>query len=365
MIAPTPPSARFRAAAQPGGFTLVEMVVTVAVMSVIMLGIGSAMIIAGHAVPDAGNPAAAGIAAAQVADQITTELQYATAINSYTANVIEFRVADRDGNDVPETIRYEWSGTPGDPLTRQYNSAAPVTMLDDVYEFNLAYDLTTTTTETPQGNESAETLLTSYHSDYYQDGRDVKSDRWRGQYFLPSLPADAVSWKVTRVRFYAAVKGYATGQCKVRLQLPTAGEVPSAVVLEEKTLLESTLNPYYFTLQEFDFSNVTGLSPAQGLCLVLKWISGNEACQILIRESGVPAASAGFMRSDNQGVAWTEYSDQSLLFWVYGTVTTEGEPQIESSYYLDRVDIKLQQSDAAQSIVQTGVKVLNRPEVVQ
>jgi prepilin-type N-terminal cleavage/methylation domain-containing protein len=160
VISPTQQSERFRAPARCRGFTLVEMVVTVAVMSVIMLGVGSAMIIAGHAVPDAGNPAAASIAAAQVADQITTELQYATAINSYTANVIEFRVADRDGNDVPETIRYAWSGTPGDPLTRQYNSAAPVTMLDDVHEFTLAYDLTTTTTETPQGNESTETLLT-------------------------------------------------------------------------------------------------------------------------------------------------------------------------------------------------------------
>jgi len=365
MMSPASPSHQFRIATESGGFTLIEMVVTVAIMSVIMLGLGSAMIIAGHAVPDAGNPIGAGIAGAQVTEQIATELQYATTINSYTSNAIEFRVADRDGNDVAETIRYAWSGTAGDPLTRQYNGASLVTVLDDVHEFHLDYDLTTTTTETPQGNESAETVLASYHSDYYQDGRDVEDDQWRGQYFLPSLPADAVSWKVTRVRFYAAVKGYATGQCKVQLQLPTAGAVPSGVVLEEKTLLESTLSSYYYTLQEFDFSNVTGLSPTQGLCLVFKWISGNEACQLLIRESGVPSASAGFMRSDDQGATWTEYSDQSLLFWVYGTVTTGSTPHIESSYYLDRVTLKLQQGDDTQAIVQTGVRVFNRPEVVE
>lgn len=347
------------------GFTLIELVVTIAITSVIMLGIGSAMLIAGRALPDADNPAAASVTAGQAIEQMVTELQYAATIIDSDATLIEFTVADRDADNVDETIRYEWSGTPGDPLTRQYNGGALVNLVDDVRQFDLWRDVETSTTEVPQGNESSETLLASYYATADQAGRDVKADRWRGQYFLPSLPADTVSWKVTRVRFYAAAQGAVTGRCQVQLQLPTIGEFPSGTVLEDKTLQESTLSPLYWSLQEFTFSNVSGLSPEHGLCLVLEWVSGTEACQVLIRDEDAPPAAPGFMRSTNQGIAWTRYSDQSLLFWVYGTVTTEGEPLIESTYYLDRVTVTLQAGTDAQSTVQAGVRLLNRPEVTQ
>jgi prepilin-type N-terminal cleavage/methylation domain-containing protein len=364
VIAPTPPCERFRAPARRSGFTLVEMVVTVAIMSVIMLGIGSAMIIASHALPDAGNPAGASLAAAQVADRITTELQYAIAINSYTANVIEFQVADRDGNDVSETIRYAWSSTPGDPLTRQYNSAASVTILDDVYEFKLAYDLTTTTTETPQGNESAETLLMEYTSTQDLHDYPIKDAERYAQYFFPTLPGDAVSWKVTRARFYAKADGANDGQYSIQLQSPTAGTAPSGVVIEAKPAFESSLLEGY-TQQEVLFSNVSGLSPQEGLCLVFRWIANGTACQLQSQDRNVATPNSYLAKSTDREASWSTLTDQSLLYQVYGTVTTAGEPQIESSYYLDRVDIKLRQSDAEQSIVQTGVRVFNRPEVVQ
>ena len=97
----------------------------------------------------------------------------------------------------------------------------------------------------------------------------------------------------------------------------------------------------------------------------MKHVSGTEACQILIRDDNVPSSIAGYMRSDNQGVTWTQYTDQSLLFWVYGTVTTVGEPQIQSTYALERVAISLQAGADDRSVVQTGVRLLNRPEVIQ
>jgi hypothetical protein len=50
-------------------------------------------------------------------------------------------VADRNNDAVDETIRYEWSGTPGASLTRKYNVAAAVTVLSDVNEFGLSYEV--------------------------------------------------------------------------------------------------------------------------------------------------------------------------------------------------------------------------------
>jgi prepilin-type N-terminal cleavage/methylation domain-containing protein len=346
------------------GLTLVELLVSMAITAVIMLAVGSSMLIATKAMPDASSAANSTITAGEVAEQLAAELQYAVSVLDRSANMIEFTVEDRDGDDVAETIRYEWSGTPGDPLTRQYNSGSVVDILDRVQEFDLSYDLQTISEEIPQGNESAETLLKSNNSyeDFFNYG--ITSTQWYGQYFLPSLPGDAVSWKVTRVRFKARTDGAADGECKVQLQLPTAGNSPSGVVLEEKTLLESTLL-WYYTTQEFAFSNVSGLSPQQGLCLVFRSISGGTACRLLGQDEDVYTSNISLLKSTDRGATWSTRYDESLFFWIYGTVTTVGEPHIQKTYYLTTAQIKLRTGTDGQSAVQTRTTLLNRPEVTQ
>jgi prepilin-type N-terminal cleavage/methylation domain-containing protein len=345
------------------GFTLIEMVVTVAILSVIMLGMGSAMIIATRALPEAENPAAAAIAAGSAAERLATELQYAVSINDSNATAIEFTVADRDDDDVAETIRYEWSGTPGDPLTRQYNGATAYEVLADVSQFELSYDLKTASVETQSPTESAETSLSSYSVGTDLGDYDVTSTGWYAQYFLPSLPADAISWRVTRVQFRACKSGGSTGESRVQLQSAATG-LPSGTVLEEKTFLESTLTSSY-TAREFCFSTVTDLSPDEGLCLVFKWIADSTACTIEGQTSGAAPADGYLLTSADGGGSWSLQSGQSLLYAVYGTVTTPGEPQVETTHYLGGANLTLQAGSDNQTTVQTGVRALNEPEVIQ
>ena len=125
------------------GATLVELLVSIAITTVLMLAIGSAMLIATQAMPNANGPANQIIVASEVAEQLATELQHAISVNSRSATMIEFTVADRDADQVPETIHYEWSGTAGGPLTRQYNGGSIIEVLDSVRQFNLSYDLET------------------------------------------------------------------------------------------------------------------------------------------------------------------------------------------------------------------------------
>jgi len=346
------------------GFTLVEMVVAVAVTSAIMLSLASAMLIAGRAMPDASSPAGACVAAAEAVEQMVTELQYAVSIDQRSANRIEFAVADRNADDVPETIRYEWSGTSGAPLTRQYNGGTVVNLLTDIREFNFSYDLKTITTEVPLANESAETKLVSYNSTQDLHDYPIKDTEWYGQYFLPVLPADAISWKVTHVLMYAKQDGPADGEARVQLQLATAGKYPSGIVPEEKTLLESALLSGYLE-HEFTFSSTDELAPQQGLCIVVKWIANGTACKIRGRDKNVTASNLALAKSTNRGASWSALPNQSLLFTVYGTVTTAGAPQIQNTYHLNGVQIKLRAGSDGQSLVQTNVRALNGPEVTQ
>ena len=318
--------------------TLVELVVSMTVTSTIILAIGSAMLIAARAVPDARSPTGATVAAAGAVEQMITELQYAVSVDQRSANMIEFAVADRDSNDTPEVIRYEWSGTPGDPLTRRYNAGTFASVLADVREFNLSYDLRTTTTEIPLGNESPRTTLVTYSATKDLYDYPIKDTEWYAEYFMPGLPADAVSWSVTSVVLHAKTDGPVDGQAHVQLQLPTVGKCPSGVVLEEKTLLESTLLSSYLE-QEFQFSGTTGLSPEQGLSIVVKWIANGTACKLWGRDKNVTTANTGLYTSSNRGVTWVPLPGESLLFTVYGTVTTAGEPQVQSTYYLDEIAV--------------------------
>jgi prepilin-type N-terminal cleavage/methylation domain-containing protein len=326
------------------GLTLVEMVVAVAVTSVLMLGLASAMLMAGRALPEARSPAGACVAAAAVAEQMATELQYAVSINQRSATMIEFAVADRNDDDVVEIIRYGWSGTSGAPLTRQYNGGTVVNVLTDIREFDLSYDLTTITTEIPLPNESAETTLVNYSSTQDLHDYPIKDGEWYAQYFLPALPANAISWRVTHVLVHAKQDGASDG--------------------EEKTLLESALLSGYLE-QEFSFSSTDELTPTQGLCIVLKWIANGTACKVRGRDKNVTVSSLALAKSTNRGVLWSPLPSQSLLFTVYGTVTTAGTPQIQNTYHLDGVEIRLWAGSDPQSLVQTNVRALNGPEVIQ
>lgn len=346
------------------GLTLVEMVVAVAVTSMVMLGLASAMLIAGRAMPGAGSPTGSCVAAATTVEQMATELQYAVSINQRSANMIEFAVPDRNADDVPEIIRYGWSGTAGAPLTRQYNGGTVVNILTDICEFDLSYDLKTITTEIPLPNQSAETTLVSYNATQDLHDYPVKDAEWYAQYFLPVLPADAVSWRVTHVLVQAKQDGPADGEARIQLQVPTSGKYPSGIVLEEKTLLESALLSSYLE-HEFSFSSTDELAPTQGLCLVVKWIANGTACKIRGRDKNVTVSNLALFKSTNKGVLWSPLASQSLLFTVYGTVTTTSAPQVQNTYHLNGVGIKLRAGSDVQSLVQTNVRTLNGPEVTQ
>jgi len=344
-----------------GGLSLLEVVVALAVTSIILLGIGSAMLFAGRALPGADSAANRAAAGSAVLEAIVEDLRYAVAIQQRSERMIQFTVADRNADSMPEVIRYEWSGTAGAPLTCQYNGAA-LEVLPGVQDLVITYDLQTISTEIPQSNESAETLLIGYDSAQDYADYTIKDGARYGEYFRPVLPAEAVSWKVTRVRFSAKQSGAAVGEARVRICPATTGGKPSGVVLEEKALQESLL-PVDYLVQELTYTQVSGISPQQGLCLVFRWQSDAEACKILGQDKNVSAGNIALLKSTDKGMSWTAQTAQSLLFSVYGTVTTAGTPQVQSRYYLQAVTLRLKAGATDETTVQSTIRTLNQPEV--
>lgn len=122
------------------GFTLVELVLTCAVLSILLLGLSAAMLVAIRAVESAAaGPAARTLQASDILSQLAADLSVAQGFTERTDTAVTFTVPDRDGVNGAETIRYALSnGT----LTRTYNGTS-VTVATGVQHFRLTY-LTTT-----------------------------------------------------------------------------------------------------------------------------------------------------------------------------------------------------------------------------
>jgi hypothetical protein len=309
-------------------------------------------------VPNATSGSSAALAASQATDMIAGDLFYATSITTASAAELLFNVPDRTGDGMPETIRYFWSGTSGDPLTRQFNNGAAAVVVQDVREFQLAYGKRKVTLPTTY-SDGAEVLLASYNGSYFLDGATIDSSSLVGQYFQPTLPANAKSWKVTRVRIKAKKHGAPDGETKVQLRLPN-GTVPGDYVVEERSMMESALSGSYQWM-EFPFTNTAGLLPGSALCLVLAGTSSADSCDVRYQSFWAWPDNSQYVTSGNGGANWFMPAGQSLIFYVYGTVSTPDPASYQ--YLLTDVRATLRSGPDPWSRMQTSVRIVNEPQV--
>jgi hypothetical protein len=125
--------------ARRAGFSLLELLLTLTITTIILGGMGSIVLLAGRTTRTAAGSSTPIMEAGHVLADLTADLRLAVTISERTATSIQFTVPDRDGDGGLESIRYAWSGAPGDPLTRQYNGGLPVVVTEDVHALDLTF----------------------------------------------------------------------------------------------------------------------------------------------------------------------------------------------------------------------------------
>lgn len=311
--------------------TLVEMVVSLGITSIILCACGSVMLITNRAISiSAAGPVVSTALANAAADQVAADLKMALQITERTATAVTFTVPDRNGDSLPETLRYAWAG-PGSPLTRQYNGqpVPAAVVADNVQLFNLDW-LTKTVGQPPQPpalppEESPEQVLAC--RDWTGGGRDfsdytIKSSAWAAEYFKPNLPGNAVSWKITRVKVKLQRNASYTGTLTIQIRLADAGKKPIGGVLDSGSVNVASLSSTMYTWVEFPFSSLAGLSPASGMCL-LATTTDTQPGVVRYDKKGT-GANMAWCTSGKQGAWWsTPTSGDAMQIYVYGTVTTQ------------------------------------------
>ena len=369
-----PPSRR-------SGFTLVELVASLTIGAILIGGMGSAILIASHALPGRNTTPDAILRASDVVEQISNELHCAVTFTQRTATMIEIKVPDRNADLAQETIRYAWSGTPGDPLTRQYNMGTIVNVAENVQEFDLRYDLVTTTVQTPG-------TLTETSNCYFVNigmidptpdtGYVVSDTTWCGMCFSfnPATPVGGVqvpppnptSFTIDFIshRMRKAGNGPGSGVTAVQLRAADGNGLPTSTVYDEYLIDEGILPSKSWGAPGWTATNSPSFSITDVVCLVFKADSGTDTAQILFQDTtGLPEADkTTFVTSSDAGSSWTAYNDQALTqSYIYATFTASSGSTETSTYALTSVGIKLRLGMDARTRVQTAAQVLNAPEV--
>ena len=342
------------------GFSLIELVTSLAIISILLVAMGSAMVIATRGMPDPTSPFARKMDAAQVVGQLADEVTYATAVLTMSPTELEF-VVDRNGT--PITIAYSWSGTPGDPLTYQYDTGTVVTVIENVQDFTLTYIVTAPApAEAPAIEGPEELFLDQDESNSGTAGVFTLTGNDKcAEYFSPVLPGDAVSWRITRIKFIANPSGSPQGNLRIEVMTENEGTGKPGSTVEGVTVSEGDLVADNW--HEVQFANAGGLSPSDAFFIVFRRWSGGGIVGLLSIGTG-SSDSPDTAYWDNTAGNWAEDPTADIWLWVWGKVTApDPDPPPPAEAWLHSVQIELQVGTDTSTKIQTQVQVLNAPDV--
>ncbi len=152
-----------------GAFTLLELSLSIVIVSLLMLGLFSSIQLVTSASRLVDGPVSQTTDLARQIEQLSADLRLAQAFKERSAHAVEITVPDRDGDGDAETIRYEWWASSNRQWTRTttYSDSPdePVSevLAENLRQLDLSY-LTSTygPAETDREIESDEVLLLAH-----------------------------------------------------------------------------------------------------------------------------------------------------------------------------------------------------------
>ncbi len=323
-----PPSRRGRHIPHPTSpirhraFTLAEVTLSIAITSILLLGMGGALSLAVRAADTGDDGPGRATAASESLSSLNAELSVATQLPTFEEHAFTLTVPDRDADGRPERIDYTWD-KPGDPMLRSYNGSTPSTFIASVQS------CTPQLAERPaaQPVESAERVLAQCDTPAGAtlSTFNVITSEFISQYVRPTLPSGATSWKITRIQLFISKSG---GHRNFRVSIVAASAAlkPSATILATTTQSTSSLSS---TAAWVEFAlPVSAIAPGSGVVILVDTIdSAKVNVDYAVNGGATQPFNTHMMTSTDGGATWSAPNDtQDIRFLLYGTYTTMVEP---------------------------------------
>jgi prepilin-type N-terminal cleavage/methylation domain-containing protein len=280
------------------GFSLIELVLSIGVVSVLAVSMTSVMVLTSRAIPTSKDRDQNAIKSRISLEQLESDLAMAIEVSNRTAAGFTLKVPDRTGDTLPETIVYHWPGT-GQPLTRTVNGSAAATILAGIDALEVEFSTHTRSATTTSGTtDSAEVVLASFTA-ATDEQLSANVLTVQGLCIVPLLDSDVTHWRLTKLRHaFTSASGSATTYTATvhpqtssgginelsvlatqtntppaatgQTQTPTKTESTQVAALTVTTTVTSTPNSNQSSMQELSFANVAWQSRNNGLWVVIR-----------------------------------------------------------------------------------------------
>lgn len=340
------------------GFSLLELSVSLVAASILVVGMGTSIYLASQA-------ANAGVGRHQNARQagealsnLARELSFAVSVNNTytTTQRVECTVPDLTGDGLDDVVRYSWAGTAGSPLLRTLNAGTAQTVADNVQHLQLSLQK-----RAKSGGSATESAQRSWMNDLTSGSTQtfsVDSSNSVGQYFLPTLPAGATAWRITRIDVKARRSGTTDGILRVQVRQATTGYAPSTL-LEEVSISESRL-PSSMGTYSITVPGAASLSPGQPACLLFLQEAGSGTAAVLEYGSSSSATTNTRKLQTWFTVFWFSQATEDLHLAVWGTYTGPPGTGTQEFYYTN-IDASLQLGSQTATRLHAGIPLINTP----
>ncbi|MEO2013246.1 MAG: prepilin-type N-terminal cleavage/methylation domain-containing protein [Fuerstiella sp.] len=346
-----------------GAFTLIELLVSVFASSMLMVGLGSAIMIATKAVSPPGAQQSI-LDIAETSHLLADEIQSAVHVLQQTPTVVEFACADRNDDGSPDRIRYAWNDQTGQVVRTEASSGS---LLDDVDSFNITPDLRGVP-ETLNGivSESSASTLESMTSGGQIFSWNLGPNSPVGQYVSIDHPDDTALWSITKVkvrlRRHNPTRVQPGEKLMIQIRLATGDGLPTSTVLAESSINVSSLNSY-FRWKSFTMSGAERLLKSQSVCLVIMVDdqSNGTAGRAAYKTSGF-SDDGHLLGTTYFDYDWEIYPNACLNYRVIGTrhsVDSSSHEVVREYIAGYNVDIT---TPACDRTVSRKIRLMNTPE---
>ncbi len=120
------------------GLTYIELVTSLAISTILLLGLSSAVLIGSKAIPTGTEQIHAEANVKQAIDLLAYDLELATGLSSVTPKSFVLAVPDRDGDTAAEAIGYEFD-LDSNTLYRKWNGDTREVLLENVIGMTIAF----------------------------------------------------------------------------------------------------------------------------------------------------------------------------------------------------------------------------------
>lgn len=344
------------------GHTLLEMALSLVLLSTVAASVGSAVMFASSVAPDEDSVEQTLAQDSRVLSQIAEDIAQARYVIEQGANAITIVVADRTGDGNPDRVRYAWSGKEGDTLTYQLNDDNAVSLIDEVSTFSLAYTQKQSVETLPNAIYFAdESLIDGFTETGSVSEKPIKYSEWYGQVVNPSLESNASGFVPTRLLLYASGKSPYTGQTLLELK-GRSGATPGTTTFASQTINESDLN-WQNIWRQYDLSDALFVDGGEDLGFYISYVSGqNEVLNINEASSN---RSTGKIQSKDRGSTWELENDKAFVYQLYGKQKLTSTGRYETTQqHVSVIDIRLQSFVVDRSPLSRRVRMLLAPPVL-